>query len=479
MSKKRLFVENFLVYGVGGILGKIISFIMVPIVTRLMPNTSYYGISDLTSTITSFASYLSIFGMYDAMYRMFFEKDDMLFKKKVCSTALSFVLIMSILVCTVLFIFRYRIASIVYGNQIYAYLVNIAVFTTFAGATNGIVSAPTRMQNHKKTFLILGLCSTLLSYSISVPMLIHRQYIIALPVAGLICGILYELVFICINNKWFDFKLFDLKLLKQLLIIAVPIVPNFLIYWIFNSSDKLMIQFFLGTSEVGIYSVGAKLGHLSNLIYTAFAGGWQYFAFATMKDENQVDVNSRIFEYLGIISFVCTSFICTISPLVYKLIFPVMYFRGYIISPYLFLSPLVQILYQVISNQFLVIKKTWLSFLILITSAIINVILNYLLIQKIGIEGAAIGTLCGFTFSVLITSFVLYRMNLFKYSLKFLIVSLLMICFFVGWRVIFKSNIILSLCISIIFAIIVFVIYYSDINKYFNLKKVLLKLQRK
>ena len=472
MSKKKLFLENFLVYGVGGILGKIISFIMVPIVTRLMPNSSYYGISDLTSTITSLATYISIFGMYDAMYRMYFEKDDEVFKKRVCSTTLSFVLIMSICVCVMLFFFRNEIARIIYGSTIYSYLVYIIIFTTFAGSTNGIVSAPTRMQNHKKTFLALGLCSTLLSYSISIPMLIYKQYILALPVAGLVCGILYELVFIYINHKWFDFKLFDCMLLKQLLIIAIPIVPNFLIYWIFNSSDKLMIQHFLGSAEVGIYSVGAKLGHLSNLIYTAFAGGWQYFAFATMKDENQVAVNSKIFEYLGILAFICTSFICSISPLVYKFIFPTMYFRGYIISPYLFLAPLTQMLYQVISNQFLVIKKTWPSFVILLSSAIINVILNFVLIQMIGIEGAAIGTLFGFVFSVLLTSFVLFKMNLFNFSLKFVFVTILMFCYFVGWRIYYKLNIVLSFCLAIIFSLIVFLIYYNDLIKYFNIKRI-------
>jgi len=30
------------------------------------------------------------------------------------------------------------------------------------------------------------------------------------------------------------------------------------------------------------------------LIYTAFAGGWQYFAFSTMKEDDQVQSNSNI-----------------------------------------------------------------------------------------------------------------------------------------------------------------------------------------
>jgi len=36
MNKLRLFLENFIVYGLGGIINKIVPLIMVPIVTRLM-----------------------------------------------------------------------------------------------------------------------------------------------------------------------------------------------------------------------------------------------------------------------------------------------------------------------------------------------------------------------------------------------------------------------------------------------------------
>ena len=76
MNKFKLFIENFLVYGLGGIISKLIPLIMVPIVTRLMPNTEYYGISDLSNTVVQFGSAIAVIGMYDAMYRMFFEKED-------------------------------------------------------------------------------------------------------------------------------------------------------------------------------------------------------------------------------------------------------------------------------------------------------------------------------------------------------------------------------------------------------------------
>ena len=98
MNKAKLFIENFIIYGFGGIISKIIPLIMVPIITRIMPDKAYFGISDMSQTIISFGCALANIGMYDAMYRMFFEREDDDYKKVVCSTTLVFTVITSFVV---------------------------------------------------------------------------------------------------------------------------------------------------------------------------------------------------------------------------------------------------------------------------------------------------------------------------------------------------------------------------------------------
>ena len=117
MKKFKIFLENFLVYGFGGIISKIIPFIMVPIVTRLMPRTEYFGISDLFNTVVSFGSAFAIIGMYDATYRLFFEKEDEQFKKSVCSTALVFTFFTSIIVFIVIVAGKKIIAQYFFGDR--------------------------------------------------------------------------------------------------------------------------------------------------------------------------------------------------------------------------------------------------------------------------------------------------------------------------------------------------------------------------
>lgn len=440
MKRFRLFIENFMIYGFGGIISKIIPLIMVPIVTRIMPDPSYFGISDLSNTIVSFGTAFAIMGMYDAMFRMFFERDEPEYKKKVCSTAFVFTAAMSLIVTLMVLLMRNYLAEVFFGTAAYAYIVVISAFSILTGATNGIISAPARMENNRKIFLIMNVASPLLAYSISVPLLIKGYYSAALPFASLASGIIMECSFGIINKKWFSLRFFDRKLLKQMLVLALPLLPNFLIYWVFNSCDRIMISSALGVGESGIYSVSAKIGSISQLIYTAFAGGWQYFAFSTMKEDDQAGLTSRIFECLGVISFAAAIMLCAFCRIIFRMLFTEQYISGYISAAYLFLAPLLLMLFQVIGNQFLVIKKTWPCMLILSSGAVVNVVLNYLLIPLAGIEGAAIATLLGYMASVIVCSIVIMRMGLLVVSKRFVAAAGLFAVYFLLWRLFYSAQ---------------------------------------
>lgn len=468
MSKLKLFVENFLVYGVGGVISKIIPLIMVPIVTRIMPDTSYYGLSDLSNTVVSFGSALAVMGMYDAMYRMFFEKNEQEYKRDVCSTTLLFTIGTTIIVFALMILGRKYISKYFFGGEKYVYLVYLSAFATLVSATNQIISAPTRMQNKRKIYLVTNTVGPILSYAIALPLLFEGHYIIALPLATVLSGITMELSFLFLNKRWFRIGRFSKVILKQLLIIAIPLLPNFLIYWIFNSCDKVMITNILGTGAAGVYSVASKVGMCSQLIYMAFAGGWQFFAFSTMNEDNQVESNSKVFEYLGIISFSVSVFVFALSKSIFEILFSEAYIDGYRSAPLLFLAPLLQMLFQVACNQFIIIKKTWPNLLILSTGAIVNVILNLVLIPKIGIEGASLATLMGYAVSVIICLIVLNRMNLMIISKRLIIGFIVTIAYILLWRFWYMESPIISLMLAIVIVGFLGMLYHRELYYLFN-----------
>lgn len=474
-SRTKLFLENFFVYGLGSILSKIAPLIMLPIVTRLMPDTTYYGLSDLSNITVSFGSAIAMMGMYDAMFRMFFEKDEAEYKEQVCSSALFFVMIDAIIICSILFIFKSLFSVWIFNDNKYINLLNFTSFSIFISALSSMVIAPTRMQNKRKVFLITNAISSILGYSISIPMMLQKSYLYALPAAGLFTSGIILIFFYTLNKKWFNFKKVNIKIIKEMIKIGAPLMPTFIIYWVFNSCDRLIISKIMGNQYVGIYGIGSRVAGISQFIYTAFAGGWQYFAFSTMKDKDQVELTSKIFEYLGLVSFSCFVIITPFTYFIFKLFFDASYISGYIVFPYLFLSPLLLMLYQTIISQFLVVKRTWPSTIILSTGAIINVILNYFFINVMGIEGAALATLIGYVISLIIACIVLSKIKLIIVSRRMKIMSVVLLVFIILWRLISPEKIIPALFISITTLLIFWYLYRIQINSaYQRIKKFLI-----
>lgn len=472
MNKLKLFISNFLIYGLGSIAGKLIPFIMLPVITRLMPEAKYFGLNELVVTFVSFGSAIAILGMYDAVFRMFFDDDSEDFKKRVCSTALCFTLFTSVIIFLAIILFKDYLAIAVYGSTEYEVLVYIAAISVLIGSTNSILGIPTRAQNQSKVFVTLNIVTAIVSYSLSIPLLLKGYYLVAVPFAGVLAVLTNGAVFWYLNRRWFDFKLFEYDKLKEMLKIAVPLLPIFLIYWVFSSCDRLVISKVLGNDQVGIYSIGAKVASVSQLIYAAFAGGWQYFAFSTMKDEKQVENNSKVYEYLGIISFVALAFVCALCKTFFEIAFTGDYVQGYKVMPMLFLGPLLLMLYQVAGNQFLVIKKTWPSIFILLSGAIFNILFNYTYVPILGIEGAALANVGGYTVTNIICGIVLLKMKLIVIKLRFVFMAILCFAGMGIWMFYTYDSLLYGLPIAFLYSAISAYMYRSDLN---NLYKMALK----
>ena len=133
-------------------------------------------------------------------------------------------------------------------------------------------------------------------------------------------------------------------------------------------------------------------------------------------------------------------------------------------------------LFQVIGNQFLVVKKTWPSMLILTFGALVNIVLNFWLIPTLGIEGASIATLLGYIVAVLVCSIVLIKLKLKVISGKFITCTLLIITYFVVWRIFLLDCTVLSLIMANIYMLIVCYFYREEL--FFIVGKIKLKFKR-
>lgn len=464
MSRAKLFLENFFAYGLINVLNKIIPLLLLPVITRMLSDPSDFGVYDMYNLIIGFGSPLAMFGMYDAMFREYFEKDEMQYRYDVTSTANRIIMVTSVFVCLVLIMFNRQFSSLFFGTTIYGNIVIYSAIAIVISNKSSIIAAPTRIQNKIRIYVFSGLLSSLSYYALAILLIFLGYSYFGMIYAKIISSLLLLLFFWQLNKNFFALGRFDKNIAKELFKIGIPLVPTFLIYWIYNSMDRIMITNILGTAELGIYSVGAKVASVSTLIYAAFAGGWQHFAFSTMKDENQVALNSSVFEYLGVVSFTSLILIFPFIAPLFNTFFPSAYLGGAVVVPYLYLSPLLLMLFQVVGNQFLVTRKSYWSPITLSIGALANVLLNWLLIPLMGVEGAAIATLIGYLLSVVIVCCITGRFKLHKTSKRFLRMSAIIIIYLVTTRVFLCESIISQMFLSLLCILIYFYMYKKEMN---------------
>lgn len=424
-SRAKLFLENILIYGLGSAMNMVIPFIMLPIITRLLPSSEYYGINDTVVIFVSIGSAIAMMGMYDAMYRFYFDKEDPDYRKEVCSSTLFTLVITGFLVMLIAVVFQDFLSGLLFSNDGYAPLVIIAGLNIWVTSINTIVTAPTRMRNQSKRYIGIQTLIPIMSYSLSIVLILKGEYVYALPIASLFANVVICIIFFVLNRQDFSIHSINNAILKPMLKFGIPLMPAFIFFWLLSSVGRIIITNTWGLEYTGIYAAAGKFASVSQLIYSAFAGGWQYFAFSTMHDEDYVALISKIFDLLAGISFFATAVLILVLKPIYSIILPAQYVEGIEIVPALFLAPLILMLRQIVGMHFQVKKLSVLGTSTIGFGALIAVVLYYLLIPWIGIRGAAISSLSGYVAALLISIRILKRMRLILISKRVYAGSLL------------------------------------------------------
>lgn len=460
-NKFKLLIENIFAYGFANVLNKIIPLIAMPIITRLLTDTAEYGVYDMFNTIVQLGDSLVLLGMYDAFFREYFEKDNVEYQRKTASTAFA-VVFCSALFWTLIFIgFKGLVSKIFLGTTYHQEIVILGSIGCFFTAIRTILLAPIRVENRRTLYISLNFISAVLFYLIGIILINNGWSYMGMIVANLISVVIMCIVLLPFSNGMINFKEFDWKIAKVLFRIGLPTIPGVISTWIFTSMDKIMITNMVGLSAVGVYSAGAKIAATANIVLSTFTAGWHYFAFKTMYEKNQVEFTTRIQRCLVLASCILFS----LAIILYKPFFGIYYSGDYIhgelVFPYLFLSPLILMIYMVCDSQFMVEKKSELCTACLMIGAMANLGTNYVFIKLLGMQGAAIGTLVGYVISLIVALLICYRHQLLDKDRKIWlgVGSLIILSIISG----FLSVVITILCAAILMVGAI-IIYKSDLK---------------
>lgn len=185
--------------------------------------------------------------------------------------------------------------------------------------------------------------------------------------------------------------LFDREYWKFCIVLAVPAVFHNLSDLILGQSDQVMLQHMIDTSAVGCYGYAWQFANILFIIFGALNRTWCPFFFDEMKEGKQDAMMDKTRNFLELFTILACGFIL-LTPEVYHVYARQDYWSGTGIIPLFVASYYINFLCTFPVNFEYYHKQTKVVAAVTISSSLLNVALNYVLIRAIGMPGAALAT---------------------------------------------------------------------------------------
>ena len=197
-------------------------------------------------------------------------------------------------------------------------------------------------------------------------------------------------------------KLFgNCKWWKPALLAALPLIPHYLSLVLLNQSDKLMINYYKGSSDAAIYSVAHSAGLLTTIVSTSINSSFVPWSYDQMKNHGGEGIRS-VSRLLLLLVLLCNVGIIWVAPEAVRLLAAPQYSEAawcmvpiamsvfFFFTYTLFVD--VEIYYG--ANRFIAIAS--------VCAAVLNIVLNYLFVPRFGYIAAGYTTLFSYAATMLL-----------------------------------------------------------------------------
>lgn len=222
---------------------------------------------------------------------------------------------------------------------------------------------------------------------------------------------------------------------KFCLPICLPLIFHGLSQMILSQSDRVMLKYYENESVVGIYSLASTFVNVIYIIYMSLNNSWVPFYYDDMKSNNIESINIKTKNYLLLFSCITIGFIY-LSPEVIRFFVSSDFWSGTKIVPILSLGTFFMFLYSFPVNFQFYHKKTLNISIGTSLAAVFNIFANTFWIPKFSMKGAAYATLLSyvmlFLFHHLVSSFIVkekYHYN-FKVFIPYILLVVLSLIIF-------------------------------------------------
>lgn len=347
--------------------------------------TSQYGTVDLITTISTVAGPMLTLNIAESVMRFGLDKDADKEKNTQCG---SIVLLIAMIIGLVLIPICRCITEVSdYAMYVYFYVISLSASQLFLCDLRGKeLLLKYSLGNILQTLMIAILNITFL--------LVFKMetggYLLAYIIANFIVAI-YAII-AGKGYKAFSFHNIDRCKLKEMIRYSVVLIPNTFMWWIMNSSDRVMVTYMIGAAANGIYAVSYKLPTLVSTLTGIFNQAWSYSAIREEGTSDETEYNNKMFKTLSAIAFMMGIGLLLLTKPFLGVYVADSYYDAWKYTPFLIIGCVYLTLGTFMATSYTVHKDSFGYLFSGSFGAAFNILLNFILIPVIGVYGAALAT---------------------------------------------------------------------------------------
>lgn len=383
-------------YTLGEILRGSLSFLLLPLYTRLLTPADY-GIIGVMTPVYSLLSILMALGLPAALLRFYFDykRDDTELQSYVGTVSMTMIgsgLAIS-LVLTALgpWLFGLLLPNVPFHPYVFLALWNAGI------SVISIIPLTLFRARQRAQFYIVF---TLADFALNTGLIIFFVAVQREGALGSLRGQILSAAIMAVPALWIISRAsalrFSWKLLRPSLLFGLPLLPNLLGTWALNVSDRIVLDSLVPKDAVGLYTLGYQFGVLLNLIAIALNNAWTPFFYQNAGDRKNDAMIGSFITYQVLLMAMLALAVALLAQGVIRIIAAPAFWPSYRVVPWIAFGYVARFLAFFPVNGLLFNKQPKWVAVATIIAAIVNIGLNLLLVPRFGIMAAALNTFIAF-----------------------------------------------------------------------------------
>jgi len=384
------------IYGIGGLVSRVIAVILLPLYTRYLTPADYGKIETLLALTTVMGLVLRA-GITSAFFRFYFDVSDDAGRLRVLRTSFWFTMGGGTLGLLLLLVLADPVSSLLFGTTHAANLVRAAGVALWATVNYEQMTSLFRVEERSVAFVCASLANVFITIGLTLLLVVRLDQGALGVIVGNFSGtLIVYLALLGYRREQLGLQ-FDRGLLREMNHFGLPLVPTALFLWVTNFADRLFLVKLAGVSEAGLYSVGVRVASAMVLLLTAFRMAWPAFAYSIRDEREARRTYAFVLTYLTVVTAWASLALTLLSPwLVDLLAAPRFAESARVVGPLAF-ATVSYGAYIVIAIGIGRARRTQFNWVVTGAAAAINTALNFALIPSYGMMGAAVATVAAYT----------------------------------------------------------------------------------